>query len=83
LDEKGVRKLRKLMESDHSDEPTRLGIKEERLKPFLSERGYEIIEELAPREMESRYLMLRDGSSAGKVPSLFRLVHASVTAKSR
>jgi hypothetical protein len=49
------------------------------LKEFLSERGYEIIDHLGPREMERKYLTLRDGSSAGKLPALFCFAHAAVS----
>jgi O-methyltransferase involved in polyketide biosynthesis len=79
LDESGVKKLRELMKSDHPAEPTKFGIREGTLELFLSERGYAIIEHLTPREIEGKYLTLRDGSPAGKLPALFCLVHASVT----
>jgi methyltransferase (TIGR00027 family) len=78
LNEDGVKKLRHLMESDHPAEPTKFGIPQGNLDTFLLERGYEVVEHLTPSEMERKYLSLRDGSSAGRVPALFSLVHAVV-----
>jgi methyltransferase (TIGR00027 family) len=79
LNENGVKKLRELMKSDHPAEPTRFGIQQGKLESFLSKRGYEIVEHLTPREMERKYLTLHDGSSVGKLPPLFCLVHAMVS----
>jgi methyltransferase (TIGR00027 family) len=78
LNEDGAKKLRQLMESDYPAEPTKFGIPQGKLDTFLSERGYEVIEHLAPSDMERKYLSLRDGSSAGRLPALFSLVHAVV-----
>jgi methyltransferase (TIGR00027 family) len=77
LSEDSAKKLRERLKSDHPAEPTRFGIREGELESFLSERGYHIIEHLTPQEMEQKYLTLRDGSSAGMLPALFRLVHAT------
>ncbi len=49
-----------------------------KLAPFLAGCGYQVSEALGPAEMEARYLVLRDGSTIGKVPALFALVHAVV-----
>jgi methyltransferase (TIGR00027 family) len=76
LSEEGVVKLRALMKSDHPGEPTKFGIPQGKIDPFLAERGYTVIEHLSSVEMEGRYLTLRDGSILGKVPALFALVHA-------
>jgi methyltransferase (TIGR00027 family) len=78
LNEDGAKKLRQLMESDYPAEPTKFGIPQGKLDTFLSERGYEVIEHLTPSDMERKYLSLRDGSSVGKLPALFSLVHAVV-----
>jgi methyltransferase (TIGR00027 family) len=79
LNDGSVRRLREHMSSAYSSEPTKFGIPEGELKGFLAQRGYEIAEHLTPGEMERKYLVRRDGSSAGKVPPLFCLVHASLT----
>jgi len=78
LSEEGAKMLREHMKSRYSAEPTKFFIPQGRLEAFLVERGYVIIEHLAPSEMEMRYLTLRDGSIAGKVPALFSLVHAAL-----
>jgi methyltransferase (TIGR00027 family) len=81
LSEDSAKKLRERLKSDHPAEPTRFGIREGELESFLSERGYHIIEHLTPQEMEQKYLTLRDGSSAGMLPALFRLVHATAASQ--
>jgi methyltransferase (TIGR00027 family) len=78
LSEEGIKKLRELMKSDHPAEPTKFGIPQGKLTEFLATRGYEVIENLGPSEMEAKYLTLRDGSIIGKPPSLFHLVHAAL-----
>jgi methyltransferase (TIGR00027 family) len=79
LSEERTKKLREHMKSEHAGEPARFGIPDGQLPQFLSELGYQIIENLGPAEMEARYLTLRDKSSIGKVPVLFSLAHAEVT----
>ncbi len=78
LSEEGAKMLRKHMKSRYSAEPTKFGIPQGRFETFLAERGYVVIENLSSSEMETRYLTLRDGSIAGKVPALFSLVHAAL-----
>lgn len=78
LNEEGAKKLREHMKSQYSAEPTKFGIPQGKLEPFLAERGYVVIDHLSASEMEARYLTLRDGSIAGKVPALFALVHAAL-----
>ncbi len=67
------------MRSHYPAEPTRFGIPHGKLGEFLAERGYAVIENLSPSEMEAKYLTLRDGSIVGKVPALFSLVHAALS----
>jgi methyltransferase (TIGR00027 family) len=78
LSEEGIKKLRELMKSDHPAEPTKFGIPQGKLADFLATRGYKVLENLSPSEMEAKYLTLRDGSTIGKPPSLFSLVHAAL-----
>jgi methyltransferase (TIGR00027 family) len=78
LDEASVKRLREIMKTNHSAEPTRFGIPEGLIEPFLSKRGYRIKEHLTPQQIEKRYLTLSDGSSAGKLPSLLCFVIATV-----
>jgi methyltransferase (TIGR00027 family) len=61
------------------NEPILFSIEPERLAPFLAERGFKVEEDLAADEMGRRFLTLRDGSLAGKVPAVFRIVRASTT----
>jgi methyltransferase (TIGR00027 family) len=81
MSEEGAKKLREHMKSKFSAEPTRFGIPQGKIEAFLAEGGYVVIEHLAHSEMETRYLTQRDGSTAGKVPSLFCLVHAALAGK--
>jgi len=78
LSEDSIKKLRKQMKSKHSAEPIRFGIPEGMLEAFLSKRGFQMAEILRPAEMAARYLTLRDGSTIGKVPGIFALVHAFI-----
>lgn len=78
LGEDGVKKLREKMRADHPGEPAKFGIRAGELESFLAARGFSVVEHLAPEEMEARYLTLRDGSRAGKLPQLFHLVLARV-----
>jgi methyltransferase (TIGR00027 family) len=78
LSEEGAKKLSEHMKSNHPAEPTQFGIPQGKLGAFLAERGYAIIEHLSATEMEARYLTLREGSTVGKVPALFSLVHAAL-----
>jgi methyltransferase (TIGR00027 family) len=81
LSEEGAKKLREHMKSKFSAEPTQFGIPKGKIEVFLAEHGYGVIEHLSHSEMETRYLALRDGSTAGKVPALFCLVHAALAGK--
>jgi len=83
LSEDSAKKLRERLRSDHPAEPTRFGIREGELESFLSERGYHVIEHLTPQAMEQKYLTLHDGSLAGRLPALLRLVHAKVAGPAR
>jgi len=78
LSEEGARKMREHLKTNHPGEPTKFGISHGTLEPFLSERGYVVVECLNSSDMETRYLTLRDGSIVGKVPNLFSLVYSSV-----
>ena len=61
-----------------ANEPLRFEIDRKDVAPFLVERGFKIEEDLAAEELERRFLTLRDGSSAGKVPAAFRILRASI-----
>jgi methyltransferase (TIGR00027 family) len=66
-----VNEAREIMKSKHSGEPIQFAIKTGELEAFLAERGYQLIELLTAEEMERKYLILSDGSLAGKVlPSM-------------
>ena len=78
LNQEGARKMREHLKSNHPGEPTKFGIPFGKLKAFLSERGFTLIEFLDSSEMEKRYLALQDGTIVGKMPKLFSLVHVAV-----
>ena len=74
-----VQKVREMMRSNYPGEPTHFGILKGNIGSFLSERGYEIITHLTSNEIETKYLSLNDGSSAGKLLPIFCFVHALVS----
>jgi methyltransferase (TIGR00027 family) len=76
LSEDAIKKLREQMSASRPAEPTRFGIPQGRVEPFLSARGFRIQELIDHEEMEARYLTLPDGSRIGKVPALFNLLVA-------
>jgi methyltransferase (TIGR00027 family) len=78
LNEEGVIQVRGILKMDHSAEPTRFGIPAGTIESFLSKRGYAIKEHLTSDEIEKRYLVLRDGSTAGKLPGLLCFACSSV-----
>jgi len=79
LKDEGVVQVRGILKKDHSAEPTRFGIPTRTIEAFLAMRGYLIQEHLTAQEIEHKYLVLRDGSSAGTLPGLFCFVNAMVS----
>jgi methyltransferase (TIGR00027 family) len=55
------------------------GIVEGKVGTFLAERDFLIVEHLTAEDMEKRFLTLRDGSSAGKVPARHCIAYASLS----
>lgn len=74
----GVEAAWTAMRAMYPAEPIQFAIPEGSIGGFLAERGFSLVEHLAPEEMERRYLTLRDGSSAGKVLACFCLAQAAV-----
>ena len=81
LNEDGAKELRKHMQSRHSNEPTKFGIRTGKIEAFLAKRGFEIIEHLTAADMNDKYLSIGGYSDVGNVPSLFCLVYATVIGK--
>ena len=73
-----TKQLREKMRSEFAAEPTRFGIPAGTIEQYLTARGFAVKEHMTPDEMERKYLVLRDGSSAGKLPGLFCFVRALV-----
>ena len=78
MSEEGAKKLREHMKSKFSAEPTRFGIPKGKIEAFLSECGYVVIEHVNHSEMETRYLTLQDGSTAGTVSFLFCFIYVAL-----
>jgi methyltransferase (TIGR00027 family) len=74
-----AQRIREWIKSRYPGEPTRFGIMQGKLESYLTDKGYTIVEHLAPKEMQEKYLTLRDGSSAGPLPPHLCLVNASVS----
>ena len=81
LNEDGVKELRKHMQSQYSNEPTKFGIRAGKIEAFLAERGFEVIEHLTAADMNEKYLSIGGYPDVGKVPALFCLVHVTVIGK--
>ena len=81
LNESGAKELRKIMQSQYSNEPTRFGIRKGDIESFLAKRGFEVIEHLTAAEMNARYLTAGGYSDVGEIPALFCFVHAKVIEK--
>jgi methyltransferase (TIGR00027 family) len=81
LNEDGAKELRKHMQSRHSNEPTKFGMRTGKIEAFLAKRGFEIIEHLTAADMNEKYLSIGGYSDVGNVPSLFCLVYATVIGK--
>jgi methyltransferase (TIGR00027 family) len=71
LSETGTRELRKLMQTQYSQEPAKFGIPAGGLASFLASNHFSVIEHQTPEEINERYL-----SGRGHVPALFCFVHA-------
>ncbi|MGA3023332.1 MAG: SAM-dependent methyltransferase [Bryobacteraceae bacterium] len=78
----GVAESQALMNSTYHAEPIQFRIEEGAIESFLSQRGYSVGEHFTDKDLEKRYLSLRDGSSGGRVLACFRLVRASVNSES-
>jgi methyltransferase (TIGR00027 family) len=78
LNSEGAKELRKHMQSRHSNEPTKFGIRAGKIESFLAERGFGVVEHLTAAEMNEKYLAIHGDSDLEKVPSLFCLVYASI-----
>ena len=71
------------MESVHEGEPFRFWIAEDRLEGLLSEHGFSLDEDMHPRDMEERYLTLKNGKVAYPVVTHFQFARAVVRAAGR
>jgi methyltransferase (TIGR00027 family) len=80
MDRYGVKESMSAMETTYLAEPVQFRIEEGTIEAFLSERGYALIEHLTEKDLETRFLTLRDGSLAGRALACFRLVKASASA---
>jgi methyltransferase (TIGR00027 family) len=75
----GENELAETMKSAIAADSVEFGIEEGKAGTFLAERDFLIVEHLTASEMEKKYLTLRDGSSAGKVPPRHCIVYASLS----
>jgi O-methyltransferase involved in polyketide biosynthesis len=64
------------MQSQHSNEPTRFGIRTGQIETFLARKGFKVIDHITAAEMNSKFLSKAGYSDVGYVPGLFCLVEA-------
>lgn len=76
----GAQQARDAMRSIYADEPLLFDLAEEQAGAFLAERGFALLDHVSTEALQARYLTLDDGSQAGPVLDLFRLVQAAVAA---
>ncbi len=77
----GAQQARAAMQAMYTAEPLHFALSESQIGTFLGERGLEIVAHLTAEQMQAQYLTLRDGTLAGQVLDLFRLVQARVTGR--
>ena len=74
----GAKQARDAMRAIYSEEPLQFDLAEDQVAAFLAERGFALLDHATPETLQGRYLTLRDGSLAGQMLDLFRLVQATV-----
>jgi len=74
----GAQQSRAAMQSMYTDEPLHFDLDEFQVYGYLATRGYELVEHVTAEDMQTRYLTLKDGTPAGQILDLFRLVLAEV-----
>jgi methyltransferase (TIGR00027 family) len=74
----GVSLALESMKLHYPSEPVRSRLAEDELEPLLARHGFRLLEQLDAAALERRFLMLKDGISAGKPLALFNLVHAAL-----
>ncbi len=74
----GVKEQQEFMRGKIVGEPVVFRIPRGQIGPFLSERGFALLDHLTSEDMERRYLTLKDGSSAGQVTANCCLALAKV-----
>jgi len=75
----GENELPETMKSAFAADSVEFGIEEGKAGTFLAERDFLIVEHLTAEEMGKRYLTLRDGASAGKIPARHCIAYASLS----
>ena len=78
----GVAESLELMRTTYHAEPIQFRIREGAIEPFLSARGFSVLEHLSTEDMERRYLTVPSGLAAGRVLACFRLVQAKTRVRS-
>lgn len=75
----GAQQARAAMEAIYTAEPLQFDLDEAQVADFLSRWGFELCDHLTAEQMQTRFLMLEDGTPAGPVLDLFCLAQARVT----
>ncbi|HVO41198.1 MAG TPA: SAM-dependent methyltransferase [Aggregatilineales bacterium] len=74
----GARQAREAMKATYVGEPLQFDLEQAKIADFLDARGFAVVEHLTAKDMQTRYLTLREGSPAGEILDLFGLVKAAV-----
>jgi len=73
-----LRELRKFHQTHSPGEPFIFRIEQGRIESFLSQRGFTLTDHLDAKEIETRFLTLKDGSCAGNVVPIECIARAQV-----
>lgn len=76
LDYYGARESRAYM--DQLGESFKFGIEDGGIVRFLSQRGFSVLSDFGPKDLEDNYLIRIDGQLHGRVLGFIRIVHAEV-----
>lgn len=74
----GAQQARDAMRAIYTEEPLQFDLAEDQVAVFLAERGFTLLDHVTTDVLQARYLTLDDGSPAGSMLDLFRLVQAAV-----
>ncbi len=74
----GMDELKGIFAPQEKADPGRFTVEQGKIGMFLAKKDFMVLDHLAAEDMERKFLLLRDGSTAGKVPARHCIVYASL-----